>query len=220
MKTCTIDGCDQPHRARGLCAHHWNQTYRKDQHREVPCTVCGKPATKNGPGTKRRTVCSDHCRYQLTFGHDIAEHRELIGPVERRPIQRRHPQPQSPPTTRFVAGSCDWCGQSYLHDLRVTGTVAKYCSALHSKAAWRARYRARRGQFSIPRTRRLAIYERDKWICQLCFEPVDPTLPATHRLSATLDHIECQSWALIPDHTDRNLRLAHLVCNSRRSDAA
>ena len=109
---------------------------------------------------------------------------------------------------------------SYLHDMHITGTVAKYCSALHAKAAGRARYKARHGRFAITRTRRLAIYERDGWICQLCFEPVDPALPSSHRMSATLDHIECQSWVLLPDHSDANLRLAHLICNSRRSDAA
>lgn len=55
-RTCTIEGCDKPHRARGLCAAHWNATYRKDQHREVPCAVCGTMVVKNAPGIKRRSV--------------------------------------------------------------------------------------------------------------------------------------------------------------------
>ena len=61
QRTCTVEGCTKPHRARGLCASHWNATYRKDQHREVPCVVCGKPVVKNAPGIKRRPVCSDRC---------------------------------------------------------------------------------------------------------------------------------------------------------------
>ena len=37
-------------------------------------------------------------------------------------------------------------------------------------------------------------------------------------MAATLDHIECRAWALIPDDTPRNLRLAHRLCNSTRGD--
>lgn len=51
-RTCTIEGCEKPHRARGLCASHWNATYRRDQHREVPCTICGTMVVKNAPGIK------------------------------------------------------------------------------------------------------------------------------------------------------------------------
>ncbi len=65
QRTCTIDGCDKPYRARGLCASHWNAAYRKDQHREVPCAVCGTMVVKNAPGIKRRSVCSDRCRAEL-----------------------------------------------------------------------------------------------------------------------------------------------------------
>jgi 5-methylcytosine-specific restriction endonuclease McrA len=47
---------------------------------------------------------------------------------------------------------------------------------------------------------------------------VDITLHYFHPLSATLDHIIPQSHMLIPDHSDRNLRLAHRSCNSARGD--
>lgn len=65
QRTCTIDGCDKPYRARGLCASHWNAAYRKDQHREVPCTICGTLVIKNAPGLKRRPVCSTRCRTEM-----------------------------------------------------------------------------------------------------------------------------------------------------------
>jgi 5-methylcytosine-specific restriction endonuclease McrA len=70
----------------------------------------------------------------------------------------------------------------------------------------------------VPPQVRLAIYERDGWVCQLCHEPVDPDLDQSDVWGATLDHIECQSWALIPDHRPTNLRLAHRWCNSARGD--
>jgi hypothetical protein len=66
---------------------------------------------------------------------------------------------------------------------------------------------------------RLAIYERDKWTCQLCQEPVDPTLDRfKHAMAATLDHIAPRSLTLFPDDSPANLRLAHRACNSARGN--
>lgn len=68
---------------------------------------------------------------------------------------------------------------------------------------------------------RLAIYERDGWVCQLCMEPTDRDLMSTdprNDWAPSLDHIEPQSHALIPDHSPANLRLAHRWCNSVRGD--
>jgi 5-methylcytosine-specific restriction endonuclease McrA len=70
----------------------------------------------------------------------------------------------------------------------------------------------------VTRATRLAVYERDGWICQLCFEPVDPNLPHLDNWAATLDHIVCRAWTDEPDHSPENLRLAHRWCNSVRGD--
>jgi hypothetical protein len=93
--------------------------------------------------------------------------------------------------------------------------AARFCSVQCAKNAGRAR---RGDRFQPSPKFRLAIYERDRWICQLCIEPVDPTLPQSDTWGATLDHIECQSWALFADHSAANLRLAHRWCNSVRGD--
>ena len=79
------------------------------------------------------------------------------------------------------------------------------------------KYDGAHGHF-IPRADRLAVYERDGWICQLCGGPVNQALHFNDRMAATLDHIEPQSMALIPDHSPENLRLAHRACNSRRNN--
>lgn len=72
----------------------------------------------------------------------------------------------------------------------------------------------------IPAHVRADVYRRDGFICQLCSQPVDMGLPKNHPLGATLDHIECISWALLPDNSARNLRLAHRACNSSRGARA
>lgn len=62
---------------------------------------------------------------------------------------------------------------------------------------------------------RMAIYERDAGICQLCGLPVDLSLPARHPMRFTLDHII--PLARGGPHTMANLQTAHGKCNSRKS---
>jgi 5-methylcytosine-specific restriction endonuclease McrA len=57
----------------------------------------------------------------------------------------------------------------------------------------------------------LEIFERDEWVCQLCYEPIDRDLSYPEPHSVSLDHI-------IPvtkggDHTRINVQAAHLRCN-------
>lgn len=73
---------------------------------------------------------------------------------------------------------------------------------------------------SVSREVRLAIYERDGWVCHLCKREVEPTLHPNHTFAATLDHIEPRSLTLFPDDSPANLRLAHRSCNSRRGNRA
>ena len=109
---------------------------------------------------------------------------------------------------------CRWCGATFvmLHQ-RVT-----YCSTRCARSASRAKRRADRGEFWISRRDRLRIYERDRWVCQLCDGEVDRGAHYLDDLAPSLDHIECQSWSLVPDHSPSNLRLAHRICNALRGD--
>ncbi|RUP04752.1 MAG: hypothetical protein EKK34_12630 [Mycobacterium sp.] len=60
------------------------------------------------------------------------------------------------------------------------------------------------------------IFERDKWVCQLCFEDVDPLLFYPHPESASLDHITPLS--LGGTHTEDNVQLAHFRCNCSKGN--
>lgn len=63
----------------------------------------------------------------------------------------------------------------------------------------------------------MVIYRRDGFICQLCGQPVDISLPHTDPMSATLDHIHPLSlkigWIKSPGHVPSNVQLAHWKCN-------
>lgn len=109
----------------------------------------------------------------------------------------------------LIAGDCAWCS-NYFVGRATCGSAPRYCSL-------RCQRYANRGRFTVRPADRLAIYERDGWVCQLCDEPVDRELGPSDLWGATLDHVECQSWGT-PDHSPENLRLAHRWCNSVRGD--
>ena len=58
------------------------------------------------------------------------------------------------------------------------------------------------------------IFERDRWCCSLCLQPIDQSLSYPHPLSASIDHV-------VPvihggTHERSNLAAAHLQCNLRK----
>jgi len=76
----------------------------------------------------------------------------------------------------------------------------------------RAKQRKRRDKNWITRTRRLALYERDAWMCHICGDEVnrDVVVPALD--APTLDHIIARVCGGTDD--DDNLHTAHFYCNS------
>ena len=59
-----------------------------------------------------------------------------------------------------------------------------------------------------------AIYERDRWVCQLCSGSVDPLLRHPNLESASLDHrIPLAAGGL---HAEGNVQCSHLRCNLRK----
>lgn len=118
-----------------------------------------------------------------------------------------------PSSQGFSAGRCDECGDEFVRQGRTS-----FCSRRCRDRAGRRRHRLGRGKFSVSSQVRYEIYERDGWVCQLCFDPVDPSVDTLDRWGHTLDHIIPQSHQLVPDHSPQNLRLAHRICNSLRGD--
>lgn len=81
---------------------------------------------------------------------------------------------------------------------------------------WNARRRAMKLGNGFEPYRREDIFERDRWVCQICLDPVDPSLEWPHSLSRSIDHIVVLSKGG-PD-APGNVRLAHLSCNISRHD--
>lgn len=218
--TCSTPECGKVIRARGLCSTHYNQ---RDPKRHVPklvaCTACGAEVQRTGGGGKgypRRPTCSERCRYYVQWGR-WPKTKELVGPLPwvevSRPAWSGHTIPS--PRRVFINGACAWCGDTFTVSCPIGGSAGRYCTRRCAVQAGRSRSG---GRFKPSQVLRQMIYRRDGWVCQLCFEPVDRDADPLSDWAASLDHIECQSWSLIPDHSASNLRLAHRWCNAVRGD--
>lgn len=115
----------------------------------------------------------------------------------------------------FFAQKADgrFCSLPCAH-AQVSGRLADYGSERERNAMKCHRRRLRQlavyGEEVIPSV----VFERDGWICQLCKEPVDPTISGRYGAGATLDHIVPISIG--GPHTYANVQLAHKSCNSRK----
>lgn len=163
---------------------------------KTACVSCGDPV----PGSKSDKPLHRACRQK------IARATRRRADALRRSSQAAA---GTSSTWAWVTGECAQCLTYFVRH----GQSSRFCSSTCRRKAHRA--------WKIALRDRLAIYERDGWTCQICTEPVDRDLMTTDpggNWAPSLDHIEPQSWALIPDHSPENLRLAHRWCNSVRGD--
>lgn len=189
--------------------------YVPEAQRMVPCAVCSEEVLcrdTSSPVPAMHRACRDSpAGRRIVRLARVGEGRSPKLDRFRRKIERA--AKGSPASKRvFVQGPCSWCEESFC------APMGKWCSSkckLAEKAATRHPERFN----PTPRLRR-EVYERDGWVCGLCDLPINRALQWPHKWSASLDHIVPQSRSLFPDHSARNLRAAHLQCNSMRGNGA
>lgn len=169
------------------------------------CRQCRRAQVKHGDLAmyEKRGCRCDPCREaKVAAGRDYAARRAASG----NPIK---------PSRKTCTYTCEQCGAKFTSS--AYGPPSRFCSM--ACVGLSRRIDSKRGSFSISRARRLAIYERDNWTCQICGEATDPGAdPVGGDWYPTLDHIIPQSHMLFPDHSDANLRTAHRWCNTVRGD--
>lgn len=128
-----------------------------------------------------------------------------------------------------VTVACKQCAQPFVYE-RFNGErelCGKRCAddfyRAHNPEAFRRqrrgqaqRRRAAKRSVEVERFKDVEIYERDRWICQLCGKPTHRKYSRSDILSPTLDHIVplTQGGA----HLRVNVQLAHMICNSLKGD--
>lgn len=195
-----------------VCVDCGEACWGRTRHGKQPVPRCHSCANRNKDnraqcgtegGWKRHraageTPC-DPCRLAVRVRmQEYRDSRKARGMLaQKRRTDRVYRNPED-----FTYPDCVVCGESVRNPyVRSNTPMHKACNP-------------RRRWIAISRRDRLAIYERDDSICQLCHGPVDLSLPWTDRWSATLDHIVPYSLGGADDPS--NLRLAHRSCNSRR----
>src|SRR5690606_32034781 len=185
---------------------------------ERTCENCGKQWLAQQVTAR---WCSPECTAQRRS--KIALDRKLPAVLDEQPVRgwcwlpERHPARQRiTPPRLFVQGNCLRCGRSFCAYNEVG--IALYCSTRCQRRDSKDRRRARQhGAYVRPVVRR-QVFERDRWICQLCGKPTKRDAVLHHPLAPVLDHII--PLARGGTHEPRNTQCAHFICNSRKGDRA
>ena len=129
MKTCKLEDCDRAHRARGLCASHYNQEHAPNRHAKklVACVWCGTEVLKGtGGGRKYGQVCSDKCRTWLTAPYCVLPKDHWVRWFGKSSAWT----PPKASLMRFVSNACDECGTGFIeaNAHNVVSNYSRYCS--------------------------------------------------------------------------------------------
>jgi len=208
VKTCTECGIEIEDKSQGrrrktcsrLCRDR-RYTRMVRESRPVVLVKC-KECNQEFERGDRTVFCSEPCRYEGTKKHARNRWRE-----------ERANRPE------FKELPCTWCNQTVIirssfPGLRVTHPDCKkerIRARNKTKNTRRRTYQAVTHRVSIEQ-----IGDRDKWTCHICSEHVDPYLPGNHREGGTYDHVIPLSKGG-SDQVD-NLKLAHWICNVRKSN--
>lgn len=189
------------------------------KYKRKACDWCGMVHPLRENGTTLDPEGLTHAQWIRFYGKPSRSTELAIVP---RPVARwssrfDNPVPVRPWWSVIVQGPCAQCGDSFAA-LSTTGQ-ALYCSKRCAARAGKGTPRRPLGRFVVSARRRRRLYERDKWICQICGDPTAREWRLGDPWAPTLDHIEPQSYTLIPDHSDGALRTAHAICNTLRGAA-
>lgn len=176
---------------------------RRDERVRAQVYKCNGCGSNFSPNDYRDRFCSFECH---VAHRDVSNRRKSL---RDRVLSLQAKAAQGTRSKRiWVAGGCGWCG-SY------TVGLGRFCSRKCSKYSYESKKPTKSLVSPVVRRR---VYARDNWVCQICFDPVDREADYRTSWAPSLDHIEPQSASIIPDHSEDNLRLVHMLCNSYRRD--
>ena len=233
---------------RGMCPKHYQrvikfgsvhlperkpQSQRKWSPRELICDHCGETFSTAGTTAK---YCSHYCgSWARYLGPGSSRHCfDCDSPVLASINSSNNQQVRCRSCSRSLHGiynsyyrrgcRCDECVDFHNQYRDTWKDKLRKKHGVSYSTYWKRKFHAENGYWYtsgdayIPAPVRRAVYERDGWQCQICFREIPQGGHEVKELFASLDHIEPQSSALIPDHSMSNLRMAHMVCNAYRGD--
>ena len=113
-RTCEHPGCNKPHRARGLCASHYNQVHAPNRHKKklVKCAACGAEIMRaSGGGRVVGNACSNKCRAKIAAMRR-GERGKLRTELPADHWARWYGKASTWP--RYGISDCGWCGEAFV----------------------------------------------------------------------------------------------------------
>ncbi len=166
--------------------------------RPVLCEVCGSVFDAG----KRKRYCSADCSVEAN---------------RRRALLTAELLRASRPETKVIV--CGWCGDAL--EVSSSSLASKLyhdtCRAKATRHRNRKKTVKRQGAKTVERIDIFVLAERDNFVCHICSGLVDMSVPRVSRFGATVDHVVPISKGGL-DSLD-NVRLAHWICNIRKSDS-
>jgi 5-methylcytosine-specific restriction endonuclease McrA len=176
----------------------------------ITCVQCGRQATVTKAASR---FCSADCWYEAKRMATIRSHSQVVlWRPNRHPLRIQVIQVHKPLRRRWFSVCCPMCATWFVTD----NPAHQHCSLRCGKRAAKDKRRAMEREAFVAPVNRQAIYQRDRWVCQLCRKPVARGKAVPHPKAPTIDHIV--PLARGGTHEPANVQLAHYHCNTIKSD--
>lgn len=201
--------------ARGLrlCDEHLRE-HERSKRKRAACGVCGCP----GDGKGRRALCAP-CRSKcLKCGGQRTGRPLRCNACVRAQAFVDYRKRNGIPLSARAEKHCRECGKGLVaaDNHYVVSVVRNYCSdACRNRAKCRRR-RVQRAGRPVERYAAVEVFERDRWVCRLCDEPIDRQAKWPAPKSPSIDHIVPVS--LGGADVVANVQAAHFACNIAKSN--
>jgi HNH endonuclease len=193
QKTCSVEDCDKPHDARGLCHKHYQRVLRKE----------------NPEYAERQRAISRAWRATNLERLQAYDRERKKQPKWRTYDQERNQRPERQAAQIATARVWREANKEYVREYNWTPERRAFLRESGRTIA--NRRRAVKLNTEIEQFVDTEIFERDGWRCHICRRQVRRNAPGRHPLSASLDHIVPLSKG--GTHTRDNVACAHLKCN-------
>ena len=221
--SCGQQGLARPPRLCATCGEQFHPRSNRAKH----CADCSPRRAAGRRGSTKQWIRCEWCRSRKLVTKSARrfcsqdcyrswESRPELGPPRPAPLVPLARWPQGVDRgwvessgRTFYSGPCRRCGDQFtIIDQAETAYCSPRCARADAKDRRRALKRGAGGKALVYRKR---IFERDRWICQLCGRKVNRSAVAPHPKSPTLDHVV--PLAKGGRHEPANVQCAHFRCN-------
>ena len=235
-RTCSVDGCDRPYHAHGLCGMHWQRQRRLDPAEKARDAAWAKSppglaSLARGRAKYRASPEGQQAEaaYRTSAERKAALMKYTAGEKFKAQQARYRATPKGKATNyravaRYHATHKDRIAAQRdtpeSREAQIRGRRARAATPVGraKKSAKEALRRALKCGVESERVTVLALIERDQGRCGLCGQAVLLETKYPDPLSPSMDHI--LPLSLGGPHVADNLQLAHLICNIRKGNRA